>query len=288
MEFCPECGARLVSTSTQCDLCGWIIRPSISSGLNFSSELPKPSPQVEPNLGHQIYIIFGVGILLVAVLFMATTISKRVTPIVSTTPPTSEIPPSQQPLSSELAERIREIDQAIDRDTTSMTLLLKKEKVYALVDGRRLDLAADLQREIARETELVEDWKIAGDLFYEQMIGESEPQRRSMIADQSINAYQEVLLMTPENHDVRTDMATAYLNTGNPMMGVTEIKKVLESDPNHLNANFNYGLMLARINRSEEATAQLELVLRLAPDPMSMHHQRASELISAIREQSNP
>ena len=288
MEICPECGARFAPTVTQCDLCGWILQSSTEKVLTSSSEPLKDSQQVEPKLGHQIYIIFGVGALLVAVLFMATTVSKRVIPTGSTMPPPTEVSPSQAPLTTELADRIMEIDRAIDRDTTLMTLLLKREKVYTLVDGGRLDLAADLQREIALETQLVEDWKAAGDLFYEQMTSESLPQRRSLIADQSINAYQQVLMVTPENHDVRTDMATAYLNTGNPMLGVTEIKKVLESDPNHLNANFNYGLMLARINRGEEAMAQLELVLRLAPDPMSMHHQRASELIAAIQEPSNP
>lgn len=288
MEICPECGARLVSTSVQCDLCGWMIPSTAGKFLASSSEPAKHQEQVEQKLGHQVYIMFGVGALLVTVLFMATTVSKRVTPIGPATPPTSEVPTSQTPLSGELAERIREIDLAIARDTTSMTILLKREKVYTLVDGRRLDLAADLQREIALETQLVEDWKATGDLFYEQMTSESEPQRRTLIADQSINAYQQVLMLTPDNHDVRTDMSTAYLNTGNPMLGVTEIKKVLELDPNHLNANFNYGLMLARINRTEEAMTQLEIVLRLAPDPMSMHHQRASELMAAIQEQASP
>ena len=83
-------------------------------------------------------------------------------------------------------------------------------------------------------------------------------------------------------------MATAYLNTGNPMLGVTAIKRVLEAAPDHLNANFNYGLMLARINRTDQALEQLARVLELSPDTASTHNRRARALMASIRGQSGP
>ncbi len=217
---------------------------------------------------------------------MITTVSKRVSsPETSLTPPSTTVP-SQVPLSGDLADRIQEIDDAIERDTSDFTQLLKREKVYILAEGNRTDLAADLQLQIAEETDLVEDWKMAGDLFYKGMTYEAQALLRSQIADQAVKAYQNVLDLTPDNLDVRTDMATAYLNTSSPMLGVTEIKKVLEANPDHLNANFNYGLMLARINRSDEAISQLELVLALVPDSTSIHYRRAKELILSIRQET--
>jgi len=230
-------------------------------------------------------MIVGVGILLVATLFIATRVSKRVPIPESPLAPVAPAPPSQLPLTGDLAERIREIDEVIASDTTDFAQLVKREKVVILAEGNRSDLAASLQVEIAEETGMPEDWKVAGDLYYGLMTEESQPSLRTQIANQVVSAYQKVLEVTPDNLDVRTDMATAYLNTNSPMLGVTEIKKVLEADPSHLNANFNYGLMLARINRAQEAIAQLELVLTLVSDSTSMHYRRANELISSIRQQ---
>jgi len=257
--------------------------------LPTKSEKPvKRSANIESGVGLQIFAIIGIGVLLVIALFMVTTISKRVSsPQSAVSANSTAVVPAQVPLSGDLMERINELDAAIASDTSALAMLLRREKVYVLVDGGRLDMAADLQSQIAEETEFAEDWKTTGDLYYEQMADELQPQRRSRIADQAVGAYREVLLLNPDNLDVRTDMATAYLNTGNPMQGVTEIKKVLEMDPNHLNANFNYGLMLARINRNDDAIDQLERVLALALDSTSVHYQRASALILSLREQAN-
>ncbi|MCY4205011.1 MAG: tetratricopeptide repeat protein [Bacteroidetes bacterium] len=253
-----------------------------------SMKVDKRPANVESGMGVQIFAIIGVGVLLVVVLFITTIVSKRMPPTVSSTASTSSSVTTEEiPLSGDLAERINDLDTAIASDTSALSFLLQREKVYVLVQGGRLDLAADLQSQIAEETGLAEDWKTAGDLYYEQMTDETQPELRSRSANFAVSAYQEALLLNPENLDVRTDMATAYLNTGSPMLGVTEIKKVLEMDPDHLNANFNYGLMLARISRNEDAIDQLERVLRLAPDSTSMHYQRAVALISSIREQTN-
>ncbi len=299
----PKSSAAGLPVSTYCNSCGWENSADANfcskCGLNLqNTKLDSKSPRqfkksdkrpssVESGIGSQIIPIIGVGGLLVVTLFMVTSASKRSSPEESSSPTTSSTGslPSRSDLTGVLADRVNELDQAIASDTSALSLVLKREKVYALVEGERLDLAADLQSQIAEKTGLPEDWKTAGDLYYEWMADESDSQMRGRVADQAVMAYQKVLALESDNHDVRTDMATAYLNTGNPMQGVTEIKKVLEADPTHLNANFNYGLMLARINRSEEAIAQLELVLDLAPDPSSMHYQRATALISTIQEQ---
>ena len=249
----------------------------------------KRPANVEHGVGQQVVVLIGLGVLLVIALFVATTVSKRVSspdPVLPTTASTDDVS-LRTPLSGELADRIAELDAAIMSDTSAVALVLMREKMYVLAEGGRLDMAADVQSAIAEQTGLAEDWKTAGDLYYEWMANETQPPERSRAAASAVNAYQATLALDPGNLDVRTDMATAYLNTGSPMLGVTEIKKVLEVDPDHLNANFNYGLMLARINRTEEAIAQLERVRTLAPDSTSVHYQRASALIASIREQIN-
>lgn len=290
--FCNRCGWKPSSDANFCSQCGakfhkFIKKPPLRQK---PSVIRKRPTNIESGVSLQVFAIVGLGVFLVVALFLVTVVSKRVVPPTAPTlsaAPAVEDLSSRDPLSEELANRINELDRTIESDTSAFSVALKREKIYVLSEGGRTDVAAEVQLQIAEETGLEEDWKTAGDLYYELMTEESQPQVRSRMADQAVSAYQKVLGLNPDHLDARTDMATAYLNTGSPMLGVTEIKKVLEVDPNHLNANFNYGLMLARINRSEEAIAQLELVLTLAPDPVSMHHQRAAILISTIREQSN-
>ncbi len=291
--YCTACGQEMPGASRFCSQCGEKLQK-----IHAKHPFPHPSSfkprkraaNVGSGVGVHVFAIIGVGVFLVIALFTVTTVSKRVSPsqqpILSAAPPMTETA-SRTPLSGPLADQINELDAAIERDTSALSTVLKREKIYVLVEGGRLDMAAAMQSRIAEETGLVDDWKTAGDLYYEWMADETQPQTRSIAAEQAVNAYQRVLGLTPGNLDVRTDMATAYLNTGSPMLGVTEIKKVLEDDPDHLNANFNYGLMLARINRSEEAIRQLERVLNLAPDSTSMHYQRAAMLIATIQEQTN-
>lgn len=287
--YCDPCGWKNPAGSKFCSQCGEKLQRVVTRPREQPANSKKRPANVEHGVGQQVFVLIGLGVLLVIALFVATTVSKRVSspePVLPTTASTDDVS-LRTPLSGELADRIAELDAAIMSDTSAVALVLMREKMYVLAEGARLDMAADVQSAIAEQTGLAEDWKTAGDLYYEWMANETQPPERSRAAASAVNAYQATLALDPDNLDVRTDMATAYLNTGSPMLGVTEIKKVLEVDPDHLNANFNYGLMLARINRTEEAIAQLERVRALAPDSTSVHYQRASALIASIREQIN-
>ena len=285
--YCNTCGWKNPVGSKFCSQCGEKLQRLVAKPREQPANPIKRPANVERGVGQQVFVLMGLGVLFVIILFVATTVSKRTyspEPVLPTA--TSADDDSQRtPLTGELADRIAELDAAITNDTSAVAILLMREKMYALAEGGRLDMAADVQSAIAEETGLAEDWKTAGDLYYEWMTNETQTTERGSAAVSAVNAYQATLALDPDNLDVRTDMATAYLNTGSPMLGVTEIKKVLEVDPDHLNANFNYGLMLARINRTEEAISQLERVRALAPDSTSVHHQRASALIASIREQ---
>ena len=285
--YCNTCGWKNPAGSKFCSQCGEKLQRVVTKPREEPVESKKRPANIERGVGQQVFVLIGLGVLFVIILFVATTVSKRGSspePVLPATTPADDIS-LRTPLSGELADRIAELDAAIVSDTSAVALLLMREKMYVLAEGGRLDLAGDVQSAIAEQTGLAEDWKTAGDLYYEWMTNETQTTERSNAAVSAVNAYQATLVVDPDNLDVRTDMATAYLNTGSPMLGVTEIKKVLEVDPDHLNANFNYGLMLARINRTDEAIAQLERVRALAPDSTSVHHQRASALIASIREQ---
>ena len=285
---CNQCDGNHPPGARFCSHCGIALQGAVQPAARPRPATSKRKASVAPGTGRQVGLIFGLAALLVAALFMITAVSKTThrAETVSLAPADTLPPVERAPLSAGLSARVEAIDLAIAQDTSAASTALEREKVFVLAQGGRTDLAAEAQQDIAQRTGDLEDWRMAGNLFYDWMMDVEDPSQRAYAASLAVTAYEAVLLGDPDNHDVRTDMATAYLNTGNPMLGVTAIKRVLEAAPDHLNANFNYGLMLARINRTNEALEQLARVLELAPDTASTHNRRARALMASIRGQS--
>lgn len=285
---CNQCDGHHPPGARYCSQCGVALQEVTQPAARPRQARTKRKAAVVPGTGRQVGLIFGLAALLVAALFMITAVSKTThrPETASLVPADTVLPVELAPLSAGLSARIEALDLAINQDSTAATAALEREKVFVLAQGGRTDLAAEAQQDIARRTGDLEDWRMAGNLYYDWMMDVEDPTERAYAANLAVTAYEAVLVGDPENHDVRTDMATAYLNTGNPMLGVTAIKRVLEAAPDHLNANFNYGLMLARINRTDEALEQLIRVLELAPDTASTHNRRARALMASIRGQA--
>lgn len=313
--YCNECGWRNPMGARFCSMCGTRIQD-----VTAAPEMPvHPSPRHKPSAAQraapfdppettvvtgladteaadterkavtrQVGIIVGAGVLLVVVLFLITAISKNQpapesAAAVITPPP---IPPidtgTATPLPPQLAEQTAALETEIEQLEGVAKLAKQRELANLFIGGGRLDRAALVQQQIAEVQNTPEEWKRAGDLFYDWM-STLQDQAKPPVAQQAIAAYQRVLDAEPDNHDVRTDMATAYLSSNNPMQGVQEIKRVLEADPDHLHARFNYGIMLALIGRRDQAAEQFETVKTLV-GPESSYYQQAEEAIRSLQQ----
>ncbi|MFQ5571316.1 MAG: tetratricopeptide repeat protein [Rhodothermales bacterium] len=224
--------------------------------------------------------------MLVIALFMVTALSKD-RPANSTddgAQATSIITPeSLPPLTPELADRVQALGDEIARLDESARIEKQRELVRLLYTEGRLDWASFEQRNIAGLYNKTEDWKRTGNLFYDWMETLSDQdQRKPQVAQQAIMAYQRYLEVHPNDLDVRTDMATAYLATNAPMQGVTEIKRVLDADSTHIKARFNYGVMLWWISRTDQAVEQFEKVKAMV-GPDSEYYQQAEEAIRTLQ-----
>ena len=136
-----------------------------------------------------------------------------------------------------------------------------------------------------------EAWERAGSLLFDWMVSLSrrdraQAQERAEVARLTVDAYERVLESRPENYDVRTNLAVAYLSTNNPMRGISEIKRVLQERPDHVGARFNYGLMQRMIGRNATALEQFERVLEIAGED-SPYYEQAEEAIQLIRKQTD-
>ncbi len=316
--YCNQCGWQNPVDARFCSMCGarlQAIDPSLAPVAPSPADAPADAPAkasarvssgsveraeeataaadraVQAQADHQavsrqVGIIVGAGVLLVVVLFLVTAVSKTrpvASPDESIPPATSEAvePGTLPPLAPQIVAQVEALEAEIASLSGQAWIAKQRELVTLFLDAGRLDRAAFEQQKIAQATETTDDWKYAGDRFYDWM-DPLQGAEKAQVAGQVIDAYQRVLAVDPDNIDVRTDLATAYLSSNNPMQGVAEIKRVLAIDPNHLHARFNYGIMLAMIGRSELAIEQFERVKGLV-DETSSYSQQADDAIRAIQ-----
>ncbi|MFQ5571883.1 MAG: tetratricopeptide repeat protein [Rhodothermales bacterium] len=240
-------------------------------------------------------LILGASVLIVVAFFLITALSKKqaASPEAATeqsaTPSDSEQPTAElsdtaieqhlPPLPAPLAEQAATIKADIEALQGNAKITKQRELVELLTNARRPYRAALEQKKIAEALNTPAEWRHTGDLWMQSMerLGQG-----AELARQVIEAYQHVLAAEPDNVDVRTDMATAYLSTNNPMQAVEEVKRVLETDSTHVQARLNYGVMLALIGRNEQAVEQFEQVKTYA-DPESPFYLQAEQAIRSLQ-----
>jgi tetratricopeptide (TPR) repeat protein len=61
---------------------------------------------------------------------------------------------------------------------------------------------------------------------------------------EAIDAYRQYLAIKPDNSDVRTDMGIMYRALGEFDRAIEEFKKAAQSDPKHVNSQYNIGIVL--------------------------------------------
>ncbi|NND70689.1 MAG: hypothetical protein HKN43_03835 [Rhodothermales bacterium] len=316
---CPACGAHLSKEDKVCQLCGEVIAPAgigaadteenspeansaqLPAAAAVFQELPKPveaadADSTKPETGVAEgssgigAIVLLAGLLLVVGLYLISSVSGSKPAEVPdqasvgalAPPPEPEVPP----LRDELVQQVATIRAEADRRAGTSRLDKLRELAVLYQTEGRYDLAGDVQTEIAAESSMEIDWVRAGNLYYDWMESRQGP-GKSYYAKKAITSYQEALTINPNNLDVRTDMAVAYLfDPDNPMQAIINTNQVLQADSMHLQANFNRGIMLMQINRMEDAVTQFKKVMRLEPEPTHPVHQRASEAIRLIESRS--
>ena len=74
----------------------------------------------------------------------------------------------------------------------------------------------------------------------------SEHSGSQPIADLARRYYTQYLAIEPENDDVRTDLAITYFVLGDTDRAIQEVSIALQSQPDHVNANYNLGIFYWR------------------------------------------
>jgi tetratricopeptide (TPR) repeat protein len=190
-------------------------------------------------------------------------------------------------MNESLTARVDSLREAAESEEGIMRQTLQQEIVNAYIGAGHLGRAAQVQKTMAEDSGDPDAWRRTGDLLYswmEQLGRGNTSNAIAQVAPHVVDAYERVLEQEPGNLDVRTDMATAMLQTNSPMRGVEQINRVLEEDPEHFQARFNKGIMQLYIGRVDEAVAEFEEVKRIVGED-SPYYERADQAITLAREE---
>jgi len=305
--FCVHCGAKNPEYARFCYKCGHALHtadvpegsvpavqatPVVPAAEAESDEPARPPampagerPDSDP--GKRALVLVGVAVVAVLALFFISQINwgsgtPEPQPAANTSgPPPAPSTPTELP--DEVLAEVDRLEGEIEAAATEEERLEKQEQLAGLyAQAGAFDRAAPLQQEVAEARQTALAWADAGSLYLAHML-RTQGGDRADYAQRAAENYERSLALNPDDLDVKTDLATAYLNDAtNPMRAVEVVKEVLETNPDHVRANFNYGLMLAQINRTEQAQTQFEKVVNLT-DPADPVHQRAEQELARVR-----
>ncbi len=103
---------------------------------------------------------------------------------------------------------------------------------------------------------------------------------------QGIRYYQRYLDVSPKDNDARADYASLLFYTGQTDRAIQEVSTVLESDANHINANYNLGIFYGQGRRDYPAAiAQMQKVIALTKDDPQQHgvYQQAVAVLEQLQ-----
>ena len=285
--FCNRCGARLVGSSRE--VVGSVRAATIpatvlkgesnaAGGTDSGSGRITDLDASDRAVGKQVIIVVSAALLLVVLLYAITTISGGAKGDFSI----GQAPAAEQtvePLASQWQDREAELKADVEAASGDEQIAARRRLIDLYFAADRLDFAAEQTALIAETTGAEQDWIRAGNLYFDWMQRAPAAQKAPW-AQRTVAAYQKALALNPDNLDVRTDMAIAYLyDPQNSMMGIQETNKVLAADSMHVQANFNRGIMLSQINRLDAAIEQFEKVKRIVGNPDDPVYQRAQDAI---------
>lgn len=283
--FCHQCGTRLHEAAAPAAV------PVASPPPSLPPASPLPGAPARPpsDAGRRALVLLGAATLAVVALFFVTRWSQENRLAAARTAPPQQAQATASVLPPEMADQVAALEEAIDTaGNDAERLAARRDLISLLIRNGAFARAGELQAAVAEAEPTADAWADAGSFFLAQMLRSEDAPSRTELARRAVDAYERSLEIDPADLDVRTDLATAYLNDGqNPMKAVETVKQVLEEAPEHVRARFNYGLMLTQIGRAEQAYEQFERVVMLT-EPDDPVRERAEQEVARLQGSAGP
>ena len=154
-------------------------------------------------------------------------------------------------------------EEKAEWETTSTKNNLQKANFWSSID--RNDLAAVYRGRWAQEQNSPEEWNLAGDLYVRAYRESEEKDLQQFFLDQSVRSYEQSLA-AEETIETKLKLAKVYTDArGEVMKGVLLLQQIVEQEPNHIQANYELGLLSVRSGQTDRALMRFNTLIAEAP-----------------------
>jgi len=129
----------------------------------------------------------------------------------------------------------------------------------------KFDSAGWYAEEASKFFNTVESWTKTGNKYYQAYTLALDQSKQSQFAKKAQESYQKVLASSPDNLEVKTNMAMTYISSS-PMQGINMLMEVLRADPQNELALFNLGMLSIQSGQNEKAVERLETLVKINPN----------------------
>jgi cytochrome c-type biogenesis protein CcmH/NrfG len=182
----------------------------------------------------------------------------------------AQLKSSKAGLQRQEADMILSIETKLEKESGNLSLLDSL--------GRRWDalqkpaIAAHYFEEHAARDNEESSWLNAAYRYFDAFKSTTDSLEKSLMVENAIRCYENVLKINPKNLDAKTDLGVCYAEgTSNPMQGIMMLREVVTENPAHENAQFNLGILSMRSGQYEKAAERFEKVLTINPARKEMY-----------------
>lgn len=134
------------------------------------------------------------------------------------------------------------------------------------VQAMAFDSAGYYFEKVATATKAVNDWQIAGDMYFQAFNLALKPASVEKMAQKTQTCYEQVLVLKPTALQAKTNLAMTYVASASPMQAIQTLRQVLEVEPNFEPALMNLGVLSMQSNQFDKAADRFRAVLRVNPN----------------------
>ncbi|MCC5946391.1 MAG: tetratricopeptide repeat protein [Bernardetiaceae bacterium] len=133
------------------------------------------------------------------------------------------------------------------------------------------DSAAYVAERTAQRFPSLETDRIAAKAYYEAYSFAINPEKMANLGKKTAQLYQKVLEKDPNDLDAKANYAMTFVTTETPMQGITLLREIVTQDPKHAKALTNLGLLSMRSGQYAKAVARFEVLLENYPDDLNAY-----------------
>ena len=188
---------------------------------------------------------------------------------------------------------VEQLTETENKEWQSLQSADQNQKALFWSSIDRNDVAATYRGEIAKKTDTFAAWNEAGDLYVRSYREVADSSQAQYFLSKATESYEHAVRLE-ENNETKIKLAKLHTDVhGDVMKGVMLLQQVVASNPNHIQANYELGLLSIRSGQNEKALERFTTVIREKPDfiepyvlkaQLFMQEQRKDEALATLDE----